>query len=114
MQLAVTQNKRGPRKLGGEEAVAEAQLVAKRDGGRLLHEERVGPCVDDELTNALREDDAARPRVALEHEHRAFPLAQLVRGRQTGDAGPDDCYVDVISHACASRYRCTCCASACT
>ncbi len=53
MQLAVAQDERGPRKLGREEPVAEAQLVAQRDGGRLLHEQRIRPGVDDELADAL-------------------------------------------------------------
>ena len=101
MQLAAAQNERGARQFGGEEAVAEADLVAECDGSRLLDEERVRPCVDDELANALRDDDATRPRIALEHDDRPFPLAQLEGGRQTGHSSADDGDVDtfgVVSH----------------
>ena len=46
MELAVAQHERGARKLGGEEPIAEAELVAQRHRGRLLNQQRVGPGVD--------------------------------------------------------------------
>ena len=69
MEPAGAQDEGGAWKLGGEEAVTEAQFVAKRHGGRLLYQQRVGTRVDDELADALCHDDAARPLVALENEH---------------------------------------------
>ena len=47
--------------------------------------------------------------LALEDDDRAFPLAQFVGGRESGDAGADDGDIEFFRHdcayACASLYR---------
>ena len=62
MQLAIAENERSTRKFGREEPIAEPELVAQRHGGRLLHEQRVGSRIDDELADPFGPDDAARSR----------------------------------------------------
>ena len=45
---------------------AEAELAAQRDGGRLLHQQRIGAAVDDPSIEALGANDAAEAIAGLE------------------------------------------------
>ncbi len=94
VQLPVAKDEGRARELGGEEAIAKPQLVAERDRGRFLHEQRVGAGVDDQIAHPLGLDDAARTLGALEHHHRSLALAELVGGRQAGDTAANDGDVD--------------------
>ena len=94
MKLAVAQHECRARKLGRDEPIAKPELVAQRNGGGLLHEQRVGSRIDDELADALGHDDAARPLLAFEDDDRAFAFLQLEGGREPGNSAADDGDVD--------------------
>ena len=110
MKLAAAQHERRPWKLGREEAIAEAELITERHRGRLLNQQRIGPCVDDELARPLGHDNAARPRPALEDDDRPLALPQFIGGREPGDPGPDDNDVGALfSHQAWGREGCSEC-----
>ena len=94
MQRAVAQDVRGPRQLGREQPVAEAELVAQRDGRRFLDEQRVGTGIDDELADPLGLDDAAGRDSRSRTTTDALALRELVGRGETGDAAADDGNVD--------------------
>ena len=58
------------RRLGRNEPIAEAELLAERDAVRLLNQQRVGAAVDREAVDLFAEDDAAGASRALEHDER--------------------------------------------
>src|SRR5205823_10926107 len=95
---------------------AEAELLAERDGRRLLHQQRIGAAVDREAADLLTEDHAAGARRALEDDERAAAQVELVGRREPRDPAADDRRVenggwglgigDWIDHGCHAVLRC--------
>jgi hypothetical protein len=88
------------RRLGRDQAIAEADLAAQRDRRRFLDEERVRAGVDGEAVHLFAEDHAARPAGSLEGDDGHAVSRQLVGRSQPGDSRADD--DDVRGHGARS------------
>jgi hypothetical protein len=68
----------------------ETQRVAQIQRCRLLHEDGIGPRLDDEPVSVLGSNDPAEARRCLEESERDSARRKLVRGRKTCDSAADD------------------------
>ena len=75
---------------GRHEPVGEAELLAERNGRRLLHQERVGATVDHPAIETFRDDGAAETGACFEQANLKTQTLQLVRRRKSGNAASDD------------------------
>ena len=66
MQFAIAQHECRARKFCRKHSIAEPQLVTQSNGRRLLHEQRIRACIDDELADTLGDDDPAGTVLPLE------------------------------------------------
>ena len=81
---------REARRLGRDQAIAEADLLAERDAFGLLNQQRVGAAVDGVAVDLFADDHAAGAGRALEHDEGGAVPRELVGGREAGDASADD------------------------
>ena len=72
MQRAIPQDERRARQFGRQEPIAKAELIAQRNGGRFLDEQRVRAGIDDEVADPFGLDDAAGARLAFENHDRSL------------------------------------------
>src|SRR5205807_1591160 len=70
--------------------VAEPELAGESLNVAVGREESVGSALDEEPVASLGQNDATRAPLALEHDDLRPRPGQLPRGRQAGEAGPDD------------------------
>jgi hypothetical protein len=69
-----------PRRLGGDQPVAESNFLTERDALRLLDEQRVGSAVDRESVDLFAQDDSAGAVRMLEDDEADAAPRQLVSG----------------------------------
>ena len=94
MQAAAALDVGEARRLGRDEPIAQAELLAERDRLGFLNQQRVGAAVDREAVDCFADDDAAGARRAFEHHERDAAARELVGGGETRDAAADDDDVD--------------------
>nr|WP_068433368.1 hypothetical protein [Piscicoccus intestinalis] len=75
---------------GGDDVVAQPELVDKGGGRRHLHVQRLGADVDRAPGDVEGEHVTADPRARLQHRHLVSGRAQPARHHQAADSGSDD------------------------
>ena len=95
IQLPASLDEGEPGRQRRHQSIAEPKFPAERDAVGFLNQQGIGPRVDDETVDCFVEDDAARPRGALEDEDGHAAPVQFVGRRQAGDTGAHD---DDIRH----------------
>ena len=78
------------RRLGGHELGSETELLAQRDAGWLLHEQRVRSGVNRIAIDLFAEDHATGSLAPLEDDGRDVLASQLVGRRETRYPSTDD------------------------
>ena len=90
VQPAVTQHVRGARRQRRNEPIGDPELATQRDCGRLLHEERVGPRVDDPLVEPIGRDHPSDTGGCLENADAEAARLEIECRGQPGDSCTDD------------------------
>src|SRR5262245_44501481 len=90
MEQSAALDVREARRNGGDEPIAEPELLAQRDALALLEDQRIGAAVDRETVDLLAEDDAAGARSFFEDQKGHVAARQLIRGCEPRDSAADD------------------------